>query len=59
MDNSTTYIRTGRPEFDNLFPMVKSFLEKDVLEMEIDGLHYYVHKLPIESVLDFITVKLY
>ncbi len=37
MDNSTTYIRTGRPEFDNLFPMVKSFLEKDVLEMEIDG----------------------
>ena len=31
------YIKTGRPEFDNLIPMVKSFLEKDVLEVVIDG----------------------
>jgi hypothetical protein len=32
-----TYIRTGQPEFDNLIPMVRSFLEKDVLEVIIDG----------------------
>ena len=27
-----------------------------ILEIEIDGLHYFAHKLPIESVLDFITI---
>ena len=31
------YIKTGRPEFDNLIPLVKGFLEKDVLDLEIDG----------------------
>ncbi|KPL06563.1 hypothetical protein AMJ86_08125, partial [bacterium SM23_57] len=31
------YIKTGRPEFDNLIPMVKSFLERDVLDVMIDG----------------------
>jgi hypothetical protein len=32
-----TFIKTGRPEFDNLFPMVQSFLKKDTLDMKIDG----------------------
>jgi hypothetical protein len=31
------YIKTGRPEFDNLIPLVRDFLEKDLLEMYIDG----------------------
>jgi hypothetical protein len=30
-------IKTGKAEFDNLYPLVKSFLEKDVLEVHIDG----------------------
>jgi len=32
-----TLIRTGRPEFDRLFPLVQSFLERDVLDLAIDG----------------------
>lgn len=32
-----TRIRTGRPEFDGLFPLVRSFLERDVLDLAIDG----------------------
>jgi hypothetical protein len=32
-----TVIRTGRPEFDRLFPLVRSFLERDVLDLRIDG----------------------
>lgn len=31
------YIKTGRKEFDELIPKVKSFLEQDVLEVDIDG----------------------
>lgn len=30
-------IRTGRAEFDNLYPRVKAFLEKDTLDVVIDG----------------------
>lgn len=30
-------IKTGKPEFDNFYPLVKSFLEKDLLELQIDG----------------------
>ncbi len=30
-------IKTGKPEFDTFYPMVKSFLEKDLLEVDIDG----------------------
>jgi hypothetical protein len=30
-------IRTGRPEFDTLFPRVRSFLEADRLDVVIDG----------------------
>src|SRR3972149_1188501 len=32
-----TFIRTGQPEFDDLFPLVRSFLEQDVLDLQIDG----------------------
>lgn len=32
-----TYIKTGRPEFDNLIPLVKGFLGKDILDVIIDG----------------------
>ena len=31
-----TSIRTGRAAFDGLFPLVRSFLEKDVLELKVD-----------------------
>jgi hypothetical protein len=31
------YIRTGRPEFDNMPEMVRGFLEKDILDLVIDG----------------------
>jgi len=31
------YIRTGKPEFDNMVTMVKGFLEKDILDLTIDG----------------------
>ncbi len=37
MNRKSTYIRTGLPQFDNLYPMVKSFLGNDLLEMVIDG----------------------
>ena len=30
-------IKTGNPEFDKFYPLVKSFLEKDLLEVTIDG----------------------
>jgi hypothetical protein len=31
------YIKTGKPEFDNLIPLVRGFLEKDILDVNIDG----------------------
>lgn len=31
------YIKTGIPEFDKLIPIVKGFLEKDILDVVIDG----------------------
>jgi hypothetical protein len=34
---SRTQIRTGRREFDELFPIVQSFLGHDVLDLAIDG----------------------
>lgn len=36
-DNKTMYIKTGKPEFDNLVTLVKGFLEKDILDLTIDG----------------------
>jgi len=35
--NMEIEIKTGKPEFDNFYPLVKSFLEKDMLEVNIDG----------------------
>ena len=32
----TSYIKTGRPEFDNLIPLVRGFLEKDILDVVVD-----------------------
>ncbi|MDQ8187697.1 hypothetical protein [Pelagicoccus sp. SDUM812002] len=32
-----TYTKTGQPEFDSLFPKIRAFLEKDTMEMLIDG----------------------
>jgi hypothetical protein len=37
MKKETIYVKTGRPEFDNLIPLVRGFLEKDVLDVVIDG----------------------
>jgi hypothetical protein len=37
MEISKTYIRTGRPEFDQLPEMVRKFLEQDTLTVDIDG----------------------
>jgi hypothetical protein len=31
------YVKTGRPEFDNLIPYIRGFLEKDILDVVIDG----------------------
>ncbi len=33
----TTYIKTGKSEFDDFYPIIKSFLEKDTLDVIIDG----------------------
>ena len=34
---NNVYIKTGSPIFDNFYPKVKSFLEKDLLEVNIEG----------------------
>lgn len=34
---ANTYIKTGKKEFDEFYPRVKSFLQQDDLEMNIDG----------------------
>jgi len=31
------YVKTGKPEFDNLIPLIRGFLEKDILDVVIDG----------------------
>ena len=36
-DNMNMYVKTGIPEFDNLIPIIKGFLEKDILDVVIDG----------------------
>lgn len=35
--NKTTFIKTGKLEFDNLVPLIRSFLKKDRLDVVIDG----------------------
>ncbi len=41
-----TCIRTGRPEFDDLYPLVRSFLEQDVLDLTIDGQRIRGYRTP-------------
>jgi len=40
------YIETGREEFDSLIPAVRSYLEKDLLELNIDGNHIRGYRSP-------------
>ena len=35
--SSLTYIKTGRPEFDNMIPTIQGFLAKDTMDMVMDG----------------------
>jgi hypothetical protein len=41
-----TRIRTGRPEFDELYPLVRSFLEQDILDLCIDGQQIRGYRTP-------------
>lgn len=34
---SETYVKTGKPQFDELYPRVKEFLSHDTMTMNIDG----------------------
>ena len=39
-------VRTGRPEFDGLYPLVRSFLEHDRLDLSIDGQRIRGYRTP-------------
>jgi hypothetical protein len=39
-------IRTGKPEFDGFYPLVKSFLERDTLDLTIDGQRIRGYRTP-------------
>jgi hypothetical protein len=41
-----TRIRTGRREFDELYPLVRSFLERDTLDLAIDGQRIRGYRTP-------------
>ena len=41
-----TFIRSGRREFDGLYPLVRSFLERDVLDLSIDGQRIRGYRTP-------------
>jgi hypothetical protein len=41
-----TRILTGRREFDELFPLVRSFLERDTLDLSIDGQRIRGYRTP-------------
>lgn len=41
-----TWIRTGRPAIDGLFPLVRNFLEQDVFDLRIDGQHVRGYRTP-------------
>jgi hypothetical protein len=43
---SRTYIRTGHREFDDLVPLVRSFLAHDVLNLSIDGQEIRGYRTP-------------
>ena len=44
--NADTVIRTGRPEFDGLLPLVRGFLERSVLDLAIDGQRVRGYRTP-------------
>jgi len=44
--NQRIIIKTGKPEFDNLYPLIKSFLKKDVLDVTIDGMKIRGYRSP-------------
>ncbi len=41
-----TWIRTGDPVFDGLFPLVRGFLEQDVFDLRIDGQVIHGYRTP-------------
>ena len=41
-----TWIRTGRRELDGLFPLVRSFLERNALDLSIDGQRIRGYRTP-------------
>lgn len=41
-----TYTKTGRPEFDELTPRIRAFLEQDTMDMVIDGDHIRGYRSP-------------
>ncbi|MCP4725384.1 MAG: hypothetical protein GY863_10130 [bacterium] len=44
--NNEMYIKTGRPEFDNFFPMIRSFLEHDIMDIVIDAKEIRGYRTP-------------
>jgi len=41
-----TRIRSGQREFDDLYPLVRSFLERDILDLSIDGQRIRGYRTP-------------
>ncbi len=41
-----TFVSTGRPEFDELYPRIRSFLEKDTMDLNIDGQAIHGYRSP-------------
>jgi hypothetical protein len=44
--DADTAIRTGRPEFDDLLPLVRAFLAQDTLDLSIDGGRVHGYRSP-------------
>lgn len=40
------YVSTGRPEYDQLFPRIRDFLEQDTMDMNIDGEAIHGYRSP-------------
>ena len=53
-----TFISTGRAEFDELYPRVKAFLEKDKLDLFIDGRRSGVIELLMRVPCGFATTAI-
>jgi hypothetical protein len=41
-----TFVKTGRPEFDELFPTIQSFIEANALDIVIDGKNIRGYRTP-------------